>query len=153
MWRRMKAVAAGAAMALIAGLFALNILGSFAAPWIVKRAKLPNEVRVERAELIGPSIVCFSYRDWLVTTISGPCGQFSPPPQIALGKRFQEGGTERQIGIIIATQVQRDLPGAFPLVAGDWYCEAAADETDLDHEGKQWHRVWLLVPRCKPTGR
>lgn len=153
MWHRMKGIAAGAAVALIASFWILNFFGNLAAPWIVKRAKLPNEMRVERAELIGSPIDCSTYRDWLITAISGPCGQYTPPPQLALGERFVEGGAEHQIGIIIATQAQRDIPGTFPLLAGQWYCEAAADETDLDHEGKQWHRVWLLIPRCQPPMR
>jgi hypothetical protein len=124
----------------------------FWAPFVVYRVPAENEYSAQEVVALDGFISCMSYRDWYVTAASGPCGDFEPPPKIAVGSHFRARGTDYEIHIILATHVDEDSDDEkFPFKKGDWYCEVAQSESDLDHRGREWRRTWLFVPKCHPV--
>src|SRR5262249_20605191 len=120
-------------------------------PFVVHRQPAPNERSAQEAIALDDYISCMHYRDWWITSTSGRCSDFKPPPKLAIGEHFFERGVKHEIRIILATHVERDNP-EMKMKAGDWYCEAAEHESDLDHwKGKQWQRTWLFIAKCQPT--
>jgi hypothetical protein len=119
----------------------------FLGPFLIQRTPRDNEYSAQEVAAEDGWVSCSSYRDWYVTTTQGPCSDFAPPSKIAIGEHFRARGIDHEIRIILATHVTEDFD-AFK--KGDWYCEVAENQSDLDHQGKQWSRTWLLVPKCRP---
>lgn len=139
--------ALNAAGVVLVGLVAVVMWGSwFLGPWLIQRAPADNEYSAQEVTALDGWVSCSQYRDWYITEITGPCSNFVAPTKIAVGEHFSVNGTENVIAIILATHVEQDFDR---FKKGDWYCEVAEHESDLDHRGKQWRRIWLLVPRCK----
>jgi hypothetical protein len=118
----------------------------FLSPFMVQRAPSDNEYSAQEVAAEDGWVSCSSYRDWYITTTTGPCSAFEPPPKLAVGEHFRVGSTDHEIRIILATHVAENFDS---FKKGDWYCEVAENESDLDHQGKQWSRTWLLVPKCR----
>jgi hypothetical protein len=138
-----------------AGFFVIFVVwiwvGTIFAPFVAQRRARANEVSAQEVFPASP-VVCSSFRDWVVTMTTGPCRDFGPPARVAIGEHFSIAGADHEIRIIVATKAETDLlNGPVPLKAGEWYCEAAENETDLDHEGKQWRRTWLFIQKCQPV--
>jgi hypothetical protein len=123
---------------------------SLLGPLMVQRAPAQNELSAQEVVALDGHVSCMSYRDWYVTSVSGPCSDFKAPANLRIGEHFSERGVDHQIHIILATHIEKDDPKN-NWKAGDWYCEIAESEADLDHwEGKQWRRTWLFIPKCDP---
>lgn len=143
--RKVGSVAAVLLMGIVAVLWWADwLLG----PWLIQRTPADNEYSAQEVAATDGWVSCSQYRDWYLTKISGPCRGFVAPAKIAVGQHFTVAGVEYEIHIILATHIQADSE---TFKKGNWYCEAAQSESDLDHTGRQWRRVWLLVPRCQPV--
>lgn len=134
--------------AIVLGILAILMWANyFLGPFLVHRPRLDNEFSAQEVSPTDGFVSCSAYRDWYLTSASGPCQKFVAPPKIAVGEHFQTNGTDYEIRIILATHIEADFDS---FKRGDWYCEAAESEGDLDYRGNHWRRTWLLVPRCKP---
>jgi hypothetical protein len=112
---------------------------------------VPADYAAQEVQAVDNVIECISYRDWLVTTISGPRSDFQAPTSIAVGQTFSASGSTRTIKFIVASQVEADYVNKrFSMKKGEWYCRAAETRSDLDNEANAWKRTWLLVPKCLP---
>lgn len=133
----------------IAGIIFIGLVWAhyFLSPFMIQRAPADNERSAQEVTAVDGWVSCSSYRDWYITTTLGPCSEFAPPAKLAIGEHFRARGTDHEIRIILATHVEEDFDS---FKKGDWYCEVAENESDLDHQGKQWSRTWLLVPKCRP---
>jgi hypothetical protein len=125
--------------------------------WVVKAlgvlvsGVIAADYSAQEVQAIDTVIVCYSYRDWLVTTVTGPCSDFKAPALIAVGQTFSARGSTHVINVIVATQVEKDYTDEkVSMKKGEWYCRAAESPSDLK-EGSAWTRIWLLVPRCLPV--
>ena len=76
-----------------------------------------------------------------------PCEGFTPPPKMAVGETFSAEGKTRQIGIIRAAQVEKDL--AQGIKKGDWICVAAETLADIPVDESR-DRTWLTITKCQP---
>jgi hypothetical protein len=103
----------------------------------------------QEVQALESVVRCYSFRNWLVTTLTRACADFKPPASIALGQSFSERGTTHVINVIEASQVVKD-DAELNMKKDDLYCVAAETPADLDFEGSAWKRVWLLIPKCRP---
>jgi hypothetical protein len=120
----------------------------FLSPWMIYRAPADNEYSAKEVQALDESVSCTTFQDWYIRATSGPCRGFVSPKKIAVGERFRAGDRDFEIRIIVATKVEDDFD---QFKGGDWYCEAAETQWDLDHFGKEWRRTWLLIPKCQPV--
>lgn len=108
----------------------------------------PNEVRAADEKML-----CFRRKDYLITVSSGPCDGFIQPSRIAIGERFAAEGKDRTIGVIRATQAEKDIKASgIDIKKGEWTCIAAETKEDLDLEHNN-HALWLYVRKCQPVDR
>jgi hypothetical protein len=107
-----------------------------------------NPVREVRA--VDGKILCFAHHNFVVTESSGSCDGYTPPSKVEVGQSFVANGKKRTIGVIQATQMDKDFRGdVINLKKGDWYCVAGETEADLDLEHNA-SALWLFVPKCEP---
>jgi hypothetical protein len=108
-------------------------------------------VSASRVEALDGNIKCNWARDRLITVISGPCEDYTPPRQVRMGETFKANGKTKTINIVIADRIEKDMP-RLGLRAGDWTCMAAESQTDVPgFSGKQDHTgTWLYIGKCKP---
>jgi hypothetical protein len=108
--------------------------------------------RASEVRSVDGDVKCLSYRDWWITTLSGPCSDFIPPRKIAIGERFSERGTVHVIRYIVATQALIDVRNQWlNRRAGSWDCVAAQESYDLEQEGSAMRRTWLYIANCEPV--
>jgi len=126
----------------LAGLLFAIPLYSFAADHPV------HEVRA-----LDGKILCFAHHNLIVTESSGPCDGYTPPSNVEVGQSFIANGKKRTIGVIQATQMDKDFRSdAINIKKGEWYCVAAETEADLDVEHSS-SALWLFVPKCEPVSQ
>jgi hypothetical protein len=116
-------------------------------------APAPAEMyKAVRVEPLDGAVRCIWARDRLITLISGPCSDFTPPRQIRLGETFQANGKTKTINVILADPVSKNIP-ALGLKAGDVTCTAAESPADIPGlSGKREHTgTWLYVAKCRPV--
>jgi hypothetical protein len=107
-----------------------------------------KEYRVSAIARLAPVNGNTFYNGWLTTT-TGPCADFKPPPRVALGEKFSENGKIHEIKVIIATQVEDDYnDGKLSIRRGEWFCAAAESLEDLGD--RQNRRIWLFISKCAP---
>lgn len=108
--------------------------------------------KAKRVDALDGKVKCLWARDRLITTISGPCENYTPPQHIRIGETFQANGKAKTIKVIIADRVEKDLP-SLALKAGDWTCTAADSESNLPGlSGKREHTgTWLYIAKCRPV--
>jgi hypothetical protein len=108
---------------------------------------------VQEVRAIDSKILCFAHRNFIVTESSGPCDGYTPPSKVGVGQSFVANGKKRTIGVIQATQMDKDFKtDAIDIKKGDWYCVAAETEADLDLEHNA-SALWLFVPKCEPLSQ
>jgi len=105
-------------------------------------------VNVSAVESLDGAVKCIWARDRVVSIISGPCENFTPPTRIRLGETFIANGKTRTIGIITATHIDKDM-SSVGLKAGDTTCVAAESSKEIpdgqgDHVG-----TWLYIKQCR----
>jgi len=66
---------------------------------------------------------------------------------VAVGEKFSVDGKTRQIGIIRAAQVEKDLVAGTN--KGDWICVAAETLDDIPADQSR-DRTWLTIIKCQP---
>jgi hypothetical protein len=104
----------------------------------------------QEVQAIDGKVLCYSYRDWLITEVSGPCSDFKELASIAVGQTFFAQGSAHKINIIVPTPVAKDYADKnLSMKKGEWYCQAAESQSDLDVEGSAWRRIRLFIPRCR----
>ena len=112
---------------------------------------LAKDYRASEVKAADGVVKCNSYRDWYVTSLSGPCSDFVPPRRIAIGEKFSERQVQHIIHFITATHVDSDMTwGDLKLKKGQWTCIAAETEQDTDFEGDEGRRTWLYIQNCQP---
>jgi hypothetical protein len=128
-----------------------NILALVAVSLLLPIVASGEKFKANRVEAIDGVIKCNWARDRLITVISGPCDDFTPPRQVRIGETFQANGKTKTINVIIADQAEKGMP-SIGLRAGDWVCTAAESSTDIpgfsnvrDHTG-----TWLFIAKCNP---
>jgi hypothetical protein len=110
-----------------------------------------GDVRAQAVAATDGKISCFSHRNWLITTVSGPCDSFTPPATLALGETFVADGKTQQIGVIIANQAEKDmLTHGMDIRKGEWTCVAAETLGDLPSDEER-DRTWLYIRKCQPV--
>ena len=73
------------------------------------------------ATALDGKVECHANTNWLITTTSGPCDTFTPPAKVALGESFSANGTTRRIGVIVASQAEKDmLDYGLDVKKGEW---------------------------------
>jgi hypothetical protein len=107
--------------------------------------------KANRVEALDGIIKCNWARDRLVTVISGPCEDYTPPSHVRVGATFQANGKSKTINVIFADQVEKDMPSV-GLRAGEWICTAAESSKDIPHTSEKSDHTgtWLYIPKCKP---
>jgi hypothetical protein len=111
--------------------------------------KLPGQFVATAVSRDG-KIFCGEHKDWLITTISGPCQAFTKPVEIAVGKNFTANRKIRTIKFILATQADEDIAGyGLDIKKGQWSCMVAESTSDLDLEG-EGNKLWLHIADCQP---
>jgi hypothetical protein len=118
-------------------------------PGLMSNGAAAADYRVSEVRSEG-AIDCLTYRmGWLFST-TGPCPDFKPPKQMGVGQSFSEHGTTHVIGVIVATQAEKDYQYRESLVRrGQWICFAA--ETPQDLGDRKRRRTWLYIPHCVPN--
>lgn len=108
--------------------------------------------KVARVEALDGKVRCNWARDRLITVISGPCDDYTPPRQVRVGETFQANGKTKTIAVILADRVSTDLP-TLGLKAGDFTCTAAESAANIPSvSGKREHTgTWLYIAKCKPV--
>jgi len=103
-------------------------------------------------EAVDGQVKCNWARDRLITLISGPCDDFTPPSKVRIGETFMANGKTKTINVIVADRVEEDFP-QMQLKAGDWICTAAESPKDIPSlSGKSDHTgIWLYIPKCRPV--
>ena len=107
--------------------------------------------KATRVEVIDGSVRCIWARDRLITVISGPCGDYTPPRQVRVGETFRANGYTKTINLILADRISKDLP-TLGLKAGDVTCTAAESAANIPGvSGKREHTgTWLYIAKCNP---
>jgi hypothetical protein len=122
---------------------------------IVMAAVLPIGVqaqttKVKQVEALDGVVNCLWARDRLITVISGPCANYTPPRQVRVGETFQANGKTKTINVIQAHRIEKDMP-TLKLKAGDWTCAAAESERDIPSgSGNEHTGTWLYIAKCRP---
>jgi hypothetical protein len=117
---------------------------------VISGAAFAGDNPVHELRAVDGKILCFAHHNFVVTESSGPCDCYTPPSTVELGQSFVANGKKRTIGVIQATQMDKDFRGgAIDLKTGDWYCVAGETEADLDFEHNA-SALWLFVPKCEP---
>ena len=115
-----------------------------------KSIAIAGDVRAEAVAAIDGKVKCLSHRNWLITTVSGPCKTFTPPATVALGETFMADGEARQIGVIIANQADKDmLTHGMDIRKGEWTCVAAETLENIPSDEER-DRTWLYIRKCEP---
>jgi hypothetical protein len=117
----------------------------------VSGAAQGQQYRAKQVEAINGVVECNWARDRLITVISGPCDDFTPPSVVRIGETFSANGKNKIINVVLAMRVEKDMP-KFGVKAGDWYCAAAETSSDIPTlSGKREHTgTWLYIPKCVP---
>jgi hypothetical protein len=108
--------------------------------------------KAARVEALDGKVRCIWARDRLITVISGPCDDYTPPRQVRIGETFQANGKTKTITVILADRVSKDLP-TLGLKAGDFTCTAAESAANIPSvSGKREHTgTWLYIAKCRPV--
>jgi hypothetical protein len=118
----------------------------FAAP--LRSIAADSPVREVRA--LDGKILCLAHHELIVTESSGPCDGYTPPLKVAVGESFSADGKKRTIGVIQATQMDKDFKDTgIDIKKGEWFCVAAETDADLDVEHNS-SALWLYIPKCQP---
>lgn len=112
-----------------------------------------GDLRVSSAVASDGKIECNAQTNYSITTISGPCEAYTPPEKIALGQRFAANGKEHQIGVIVASKVEKDmLDYGIDIRKGDWICLAAENLENIPSDKNQDENlIWLFIRKCQPN--
>ena len=105
-----------------------------------------QDVQVQSVVAIDGKVSCFSQLGGGIGA-TRPCEGFTPPPKVAVGEKFSADGKTRQIGVILAHQVEKDV--AEGIRKGDWICGAAETLEDIPMD-KSRNRTWLSIFKCQP---
>jgi len=118
-------------------------------PGLVSYGAFAADYRISEVQSVG-AVNCLTYRKgWLFPT-TGLCPDFKPPKRVSVGQSFSEQGTTHVIGVIIATQAEKDYQYRESLIRkGQWICLAA--ETPQDLGDRKRRRTWLYIPHCVPN--
>ncbi len=108
--------------------------------------------KANRVEALDGVIKCNWARDRLITVISGPCGDYTPPNQVRVGETFQANGKTKTINVIFADRAEKDMPSV-GLRAGEWICTAAESSKDIPDISERGSHIgtWLYIAKCKPV--
>ena len=111
-----------------------------------------HDVRVGAAAAVDGKVECHAYTNWFITTVSGPCDTFTPPAKVALGESFSANGTTRRIGVIVASQAEKDmLDYGLDVKKGEWTCVAAESAGNIPSDENQGQNItWLFIRKCQP---
>jgi hypothetical protein len=108
-----------------------------------------RDVSAEEVTAIDGKIACFSQRNWFITTVTGPCDNFGAPSPIRRGESFSAGGKTRKIGVLIASEAEKDmLTYGMDIRKGEWTCVAAETANDLPSDDSS-SRTWLYIRKCQ----
>jgi len=107
-----------------------------------------HEFKVQSVVPIDGKVDCVEHRKSGDTVTTGPCKGFTPPPKVAIGEKFITDGKSRQIGVILANEMDTDVP-AFGIQKGEWICVAAETAEDIPVDQSR-DRTWLTIRKCKP---
>ena len=114
------------------------------------RIAIAGDVYAEAVAALEGKVQCLSHREWIITTVSGPCETFTPPAKVALGETFIADGASRRIGVIIANQAEEDmLTHGMDIRKGEWTCVAAETLEDVPSDEER-DRTWLYIRKCEP---
>ena len=107
-----------------------------------------EDFRVKSAAALDGRVECFAHQ----ATATGPCEAFTPPARVSLGESFAANGKERQIGVIVATQAEKDMPeNGLDIRKGEWTCVAAENVGNIpSDENQDQNLTWLFIPKCQP---
>src|SRR5262245_26898925 len=85
-----------------------------------------RDLQVRSAVRLDGKLECPAHTNHWITTASGPCESYTPPEKVALGEHFTANGKEQQIGVIVASQAEKDmLDYGLDIRKGEWICVAA----------------------------
>lgn len=108
-------------------------------------------IRVNSATALDGVVVCFRARDFIITTTTGPCADYTPPRRVRIGETFQANGDTKTIRVIVANRVQQDMP-ELGVRAGQWICTAAESLKDMPLADESAHNgTWLYIVNCLPA--
>ena len=112
-WRRRLGQAGGLVLA-------TTFIGGVAYNWVISALGIGPDRQLQSYErlvtgAITNEIWCFSYQDWLITAVSGPCKGFKAPPVLMTGQYFEADGRAHSIKTVIATFVDKVRPAGDPL--------------------------------------
>jgi hypothetical protein len=134
-------VNAATTIALAAFMFAVPLRGNSA------------DYPVDEVGVLDGKILCLAHHNLIITESSGPCDGFTPPLKVAVGQSFVANGERRTIGVVRATQVDKDFKDiGIDIKKGEWYCVAGQTVADLDVEHNS-SALWLYIPRCQPISQ
>jgi len=111
---------------------------------------LAQMIRVNSAAALDGVVVCFRARNFIITTTTGPCDDYTPPRQVRVGATFLANGNTKVIHVIVANRASQDMPD-LGIRAGQWSCSAAEslDDMPLADEGSH-SGTWLYIAHCQP---
>jgi hypothetical protein len=119
--------------------------------FLVPTSLCAGDIEVSSAVALDGIVKCHARIDWWVTVATGPCKEFTPPTNLAVGERFVAEGKSWPIGIIVAMQAEEDMSD-LDLKKGEWMCVAAEDRDNLpSDENQDGDIVWLSIPKCQPN--
>jgi hypothetical protein len=116
---------------------------------LLPAAAQAESFKVTRVEALDGKVRCNWARDRLITVISGPCDDYTPPRQVRVGETFQANGKTKTITVILADRIPKDLP-TLGLKAGDVTCTAAESAANIPSGKREHTGTWLYIAKCKP---
>jgi hypothetical protein len=105
--------------------------------------------KLKSALALDGVVNCIWARDRLITIISGPCDDYTPPRYIRIGETFQANGKNKTINVVIGDKIEKEIP-QLGLKTGDWICTAAESAKDIPGDEPDHTGTWLYVPKCRP---
>ncbi len=126
-------------------------LATLALSLLLPAAAQAESFKATRVEALDGKVRCAWARDRLITVISGPCDDYTPPRQVRVGETFQANGKTKTITVILADRIAKDIP-TLGLKVGDVTCTAAESAANIPGvSGKREHTgTWLYIAKCKP---
>lgn len=81
-------------------------------------------IKATRVEALDGKVRCNWAHDRLITAITGPCDDYTPPREVRVGETFRANGQANPISVILGDRITKDLP-TLGLKAGDFAYTAA----------------------------